>query len=126
MLSTPTVSEKFPLKPPMIAIRAVSVSFSKKMYSFYTCGSTEPALLLVGCGLCPVVVSGGYSPVEVSGPLIALASLVAEPRIQGRRLQELWPVGSVDTALRLSCPTACGIFPEQGSNPCPLHRQAGC
>ena len=126
MLSTPTVSEKFPLKPPMIAIRAVSVSFSKKMYSFYTCGSTEPALLLVGCGLCPVVVSGGYSPVEVSGPLIALASLVAEPRIQGRRLQELWPVGSVVTALRLSCPTACGIFPEQGSNPCPLHRQAGC
>ena len=23
----------------------------------------------------------------------------------------------------LSCPTACGIFPEQGSNPCPLHWQ---
>ena len=23
-----------------------------------------------------------------------------------------------------SCPTACGIFPDQGSNPCPLHWQA--
>ena len=24
----------------------------------------------------------------------------------------------------LSCPTACGIFPDQGLNPCPLHWQA--
>ena len=24
----------------------------------------------------------------------------------------------------LSCSVACGIFPDQGSNPCPLHRQA--
>ena len=24
----------------------------------------------------------------------------------------------------LSCPTVCGIFPNQGSNPCPLHWQA--
>ena len=24
----------------------------------------------------------------------------------------------------LSCSTACGIFPDQGSNPCPLHWQA--
>ena len=23
-----------------------------------------------------------------------------------------------------SCPAACGIFPDQGSNPCPLHCQA--
>ena len=24
----------------------------------------------------------------------------------------------------LSCPAACGNFPDQGSNPCPLHWQA--
>ena len=24
----------------------------------------------------------------------------------------------------LSCSAACGIFPDQGSNPCPLHWQA--
>ena len=24
----------------------------------------------------------------------------------------------------LSCSVACGIFPDQGSNPCPLHWQA--
>ena len=31
---------------------------------------------------------------------------------------------SVVVAHRLSCSAACRIFPDQGSNPCPLHRQA--
>ena len=31
---------------------------------------------------------------------------------------------SVVVAHRLSCSVACGIFPNQGLNPCPLHRQA--
>ena len=31
---------------------------------------------------------------------------------------------SVVVAHGLSCSTACGIFPDQGSNPCPLHWQA--
>ena len=29
--------------------------------------------------------------------------------------------GSVVVAHRPSCSAACGIFPDQGSNPCPLH-----
>ena len=29
--------------------------------------------------------------------------------------------GSVAVAHRPSCSAACGIFPDQGSNPCPLH-----
>ena len=33
-------------------------------------------------------------------------------------------VGSVVVAHGLSCSTACRIFPDQGSNPCPLHWQA--
>ena len=36
----------------------------------------------------------------------------------------LWALGaraSVVVAFRLSCPTACGIFPDQGLNLCPLH-----
>ena len=33
-------------------------------------------------------------------------------------------VGSVVVAHGLSCSVACGIFPDQGSNPCPLHWQA--
>ena len=32
--------------------------------------------------------------------------------------------GSVVVAHRPSCSAACGIFPDQGSNPCPLHWQA--
>ena len=33
-------------------------------------------------------------------------------------------MGSVVVAHGLSCSAACGIFPDQGSNPCLLHRQA--
>ena len=32
--------------------------------------------------------------------------------------------GSVVVAHRLSCPKDCGIFPDQGSNPCPLCSKA--
>ena len=32
--------------------------------------------------------------------------------------------GSVVVAHGLHCSAACGIFPDQGSNPCPLHWQA--
>ena len=42
----------------------------------------------------------------------------------GAWAQQLWSAGSVVVAHRLSCSTACGIFPGQGSNPCPLHWQA--
>ena len=56
--------------------------------------------------------------IAVHGPLTIAASLVAEHRLQTRRLSncgsQLWP----------SCSAACGIFPDQGSNPCPLHWQA--
>ena len=36
----------------------------------------------------------------------------------------LWSAGSVVVAHGLSCSMACGIFPDRGSNPCPLHWQA--
>ena len=32
----------------------------------------------------------------------------------------LWLMDSVVVMLRLRCPEACGIFQDQGSNPCPL------
>ena len=34
-------------------------------------------------------------------------------------------VDSVVVAHGFSCPVACAIFPDQGSNLCPLHLQAG-
>ena len=55
----------------------------------------------------------------------------AGPRVQGLlQLQHtssvavacgLQSTGSVVVVHRLSCSAACGIFPHQGSNPCPLH-----
>ena len=55
--------------------------------------------------------------IAVRGPLIIAASLL------------LWSTGSrragsVIVAHGPSCSVACGIFPDQGSNPCPLQWQA--
>ena len=75
--------------------------------------------------------------VAVRGLLIAVASLVADHGLQAHRLQYLRHVGSVVAALGLqgarasvvvayglSYSAACGIFPDQGLNLCPLHWQA--
>ena len=47
----------------------------------------------------------------------ARASLLRRPLL-------LRSTGSVIVAHGPSCSAACGIFPDQGSNPCPLHWQA--
>ena len=67
-------------------------------------------------GLSPVVASGGHSSSRCTG------------------LSPLWPLllwstgsrraGSVIVAHGPSCSAACGIFPDQDSNLCPLHWQA--
>ena len=59
---------------------------------------------------------GKWGPlfIAVRGPLTIAASLVAEHR----------RAGSVVVTHGPSCSAACGIFPDQGSNPCPLHWQA--
>ena len=71
--------------------------------------------------------------VAVHGLLIEVASLVSGHGLQAHGLQQLWHTGSVVVARGLqstgsvvvvhglSCSAACGIFPDQGSNPCPLH-----
>ena len=65
------------------------------------------------CGLSLVVVSRGYFLVAGLGLLTEAAALLAEDR-----LQSVW--ASVVMAHGL-CPTAGGVFPDQGSDPCPLH-----
>ena len=45
--------------------------------------------------------------------LLHEAFLFFRPEVSG-----VW--ASAVVVLRLSCPTACAIFPDQGSNPCPL------
>ena len=68
-------------------------------------------------GLSLVVASGGHSSSQCAG-LSLLRPLL------------LWSTGSrragsVIVAHGPSRSAACGIFPDQGSNPCPLHWQEG-
>ena len=60
---------------------------------------------------------GGCSPYQGIAPLWCLSlSCCGAPA--------LGP-GSVAVMHRLCCPTTCGVFLDQGSNPCPLCWQAG-
>ena len=87
-------------------------------------------------GLSLVAVSGGYSLLRGAGFsfwwLLLLQSTDSRRAgfsscgtrasvVVARGLQS---TGSVVVAHGLSCSAACGIFPDQGSNPCPLHWQA--
>ena len=66
--------------------------------------------------LSPVAASGGHSSSRCTG-LSLLRPLML--RSTGSRR-----AGSVIVAHGPSFSAACGIFPDQGSNPCPLHWQA--
>ena len=67
-------------------------------------------------GLSPVVASGGHSSSRCTG--LSLSQPLLLQSTGSRR------AGSVVVAHRPSRYVACGIFPDQGSNPCPLHWQA--
>ena len=67
-------------------------------------------------GLSLVAASGGHSSSQCAGLSLSRPLL-------------LWSTGSRHAGSAIvahgpSCSTACGIFPDQGSNPCPLHWQA--
>ena len=63
-------------------------------------------------GLSLVAASGGHSSSRCTGLSPSWPLLL---RSTGSRC-----AGSVVVAHRPSCSAACGIFPDQGSNPCPL------
>ena len=67
-------------------------------------------------GLSPVVASGGHSSSRCAGLSLSRPLLL---RSTGSRR-----AGSAIVAHGPSRSAACGIFPDQGSNPCPLHWQA--
>ena len=71
---------------------------------------------MLGPRFCAVAASGGHSSSRCAGLSLSRPLLL---RSTGSR-----PAGSVVVAHGPSCSTACGIFPDQGSNPCPLHWQA--
>ena len=67
-------------------------------------------------GLSPVAASGDHSSSRCAGLSLSRPLLL---RSTGSRR-----AGSVAVAHGPSCSAACGIFPDRGSNPCPLHWQA--
>ena len=67
-------------------------------------------------GLSLVAASGGHSSSQCAGLSLSRPLLL---RSTGSRR-----AGSVIVAHGPSRSAACGIFPDQGSNPCPLHWQA--
>ena len=67
-------------------------------------------------GLSPVAASGGHSSSWCAG--LSLSRPLLLQSTGSRR------AGSVIVAHGPRCSAACGIFPNQGSNPCSLHWQA--
>ena len=67
-------------------------------------------------GLSLVAASGGHSSSPCAGLSLSRPLLL---RSTGSRR-----TGLAVVAHGPSCSAACGIFPDQGSNPCPLHLQA--
>ena len=67
-------------------------------------------------GLSLVAASGGHSSSRRAG--LSLSRPLLLRSTSSRR------AGSVIVAHGPSCSAACGIFPDQASNPCPLHWQA--
>ena len=78
----------------------------------------------MGCTWAVSCSKRGLFLVAVHRLLVAAASLVAEHQLYVCGLRELQHVGSVVAVPGLNWSTACGIFPDQRSNPCSLHWQA--
>ena len=67
-------------------------------------------------GLSLAAASGGHSSLQCAGLSLSWPLLLRSTGSRG--------ADSAVVAHRPSCSAACGIFPYQGSNPCPLHWQA--
>ena len=85
-------------------------------------------VFIAACGLSLVMASGGYSSLQYAG--FSLQWLLLLQNTGSRHtgsvvvVCRLQSAGSVVVAHGLSCSAACGIFPDQGLNPSPLHWQA--
>ena len=87
------------------------IMFFKKIYLFMV-----HWVFVAACGLSLVAANGVYSSLRCAG--FSLRCLLLLRSTGSRR------VVSVVVVLGLSCSAACGIFPDKGSNSCPLHWQA--
>ena len=90
--------------------------FSRNVYIFFKIYFWLCWVFIAAHGLSLVVASGGYFSLQCEGFSLRWLLLLQST---GPRL-----AGSVVVAHRLSYSAACGIFPDQGLNPYPLHWQA--
>ena len=90
------------------------IFFFKKLLFIYLLVCFWPCWVFTAVhGFSLAVTSRSCSLIAVHGLLFAVVSLAV-----GIRLQGVWALVAV--AHSLSCPTACGISLDQGSNPHPL------
>ena len=102
--------------------------FNSLLYFFWPHG-----VFIAACGLSLVVESGGYFSLWCTGFWLRWLLLLWSMGPRALRLQpllhkglgtatwSLYSTGLIVSAHELSCSSACGVFPDQGSNPCPLH-----
>ena len=109
-LPFPLITLSF-LKILFIEPRVFFFSINYLIYLFWLCW-----VLVSVRGLSLVAASGGHSSSWCAGLSLSRPLLL---RSTGSRR-----AGSVIVAHGPSCSAACGIFPDQGSNPCPLRWQA--
>ena len=98
---------------------------SKNMFFFFLTFSLFLSFFL-SLWLCCVFVSvrGLSSSCSKQGPLFIAVRGLSLSRPLPLRGTGSRRAGSVIVAHRPSCSAACGIFPDQGLNPCPLNWQA--
>ena len=99
--------------PLFLLLLSLGLPYLLCIYLFCCAGS-----LSLGAWASFIVESGGSS-------LVWVPRLLVEPGRQGVSgcCPWLWTAGSVVVVRGLSCSEACGILPDQGLNPCLLHRQ---
>ena len=116
----------FPLSTPHFLVTtnliSISIYFLKIILLFM-----QIVLGLHHCtGFSLVVVSGGLLSTCGARASRPTASLVAEQGLQGMgasvvAVPGVYGTGSIVVVYELSCSEACGIFLDQGANPCLLH-----
>ena len=109
-------------KEPMIKL-SCKIFYVFIYFYFYFIYSWLCWVFVAAHGLSPVAASGGYSSCSVQASHCSGFSCCGSWAL-GAVFSSCGMWASVVVALGLRCSAACGIFPDQGSNPCPLHRQA--
>ena len=90
----------------------------EQVWSFYNFNFWLHWVYVAAPGLSLAAARQDYSPVAVLGPLMQ--------RLLSLQFTDSSAQALVVVAHGLILSTACGIFPDQGSNLCPLHWQAVC